>query len=503
MTTLFPLLGTHLFPPATFADVSDTTFLMVEDRALCSYLPFHQHKLVLVLAAMRHQADALRAAGHAVHYLRLDEVDNDGLFAAIARELAHGTYARVRHFPPPGRHAAALLERAFAAAEVTVEPLPGPQFLTALDEFDAHLRRGKPFLARFYRAVRERHGILLDADGGPRGGRWSFDADNRRALPREVTPPDWPAVERDAHVSDCIALVAREFAAHPGVAHEFAWPVTRQGALAWLDDFLDARFAAFGTYQDAITTRSPLVFHSALSPFLNLGLLTPHEVLERALRHAAAHEVPLNSLEGFVRQLAGWREFVRGVHARFGADEARANHFDHQRRPAPSWYAGDTGIPPLDTAIRGACARGWNHHIERLMVLGNLMLLAEIAPRHAYAWFMSMYVDAYQWVMEPNVYGMALFSDGGLFATKPYVCGANYLLRMSDHPRGQWCDVVDGLYWRFCARQRAFFERQPRLRVMTGNLDRMDSTRRERIFAAAEAFLATHTIAADGAAGSA
>ncbi|MEQ8663589.1 MAG: cryptochrome/photolyase family protein, partial [Gammaproteobacteria bacterium] len=339
----------------------------------------------------------------------------------------------------------------------------------------------------------ERHRILLDAAGGPRGGRWSLDADNRRALPRAVTPPAWPTPARSAHVADCIALVQRCFAGHPGDAQSFAWPVTRDAALGWLDDFLATRFADFGTYQDAITTRSPLVFHSALSPLLNLGLLTPHEVLERALAHAETHEVPLNSLEGFVRQLVGWREFVRGVHARFGAQESRANHFGHDRVPAASWYDGTTGIPPLDRAIAGARARGWNHHIERLMVLGNLMLLAEIAPRHAYRWFMTMYVDAYQWVMEPNVYGMALYSDGGLFATKPYVCGANYLLRMSDHPRGAWCDTVDGLYWRFVARHRAFFERQPRLRVMTANLDRMAAARRARIFAAAEEFLACHT----------
>lgn len=493
MSTLFPLLGNQLFPPALLAEHGDATFLLVEDRALCSYLPFHQHKLVLLLAAMRHQADALREAGHEVVYRQLEEAGNDGLFATIAELLASGAYARVKHFAIYGREARRRLQAVAHAADVTLETLPSPQFLTGQDDFDRHLRNDRPFLARFYRSVRERYGILLDADGGPRGGKWSFDADNRRALPRSLEPPAWPAVAPTHHVDDCIALVARTFTAHPGDAAEFAWPVTRAGALAWLDDFLEQRFADFGAYQDAITQRSALVFHSALSPLLNLGLLTPREVLDRALDHAARHDVPLNSLEGFVRQLVGWREFVRGVHERFGASEAAANHFGHQRTPATSWYEGTTGIPPLDAAIAGARTRGWNHHIERLMVLGNLMLLAEIAPRRAYEWFMTMYVDAYQWVMEPNVYGMALYSDGGLFATKPYVCGANYLLRMSDHARGPWCDTVDGLYWRFIARHRDFFERQPRLRVITGNLDRMATARRERIFAAAEDFLVTHT----------
>jgi len=493
MSTLFPLLGNQLFPPALLAAQREATFLLVEDRALCSYLPFHQHKLVLLLAAMRHQADALREAGHEVVYRRLDEPGNDGLFATIAADLATGGYTRLRHFAIHGRQTRRRLRAVADAAGVALETLPSPQFLTRQDDFERHLRKDRPFLARFYRGVRERYGILLDADGGPCGGKWSFDAENRRALPRALSPPAWPAVAHTRHTEDCIALVARTFPAHPGDAGNFAWPVTRAGALAWLEDFLEQRFADFGTYQDAITQRSPLVFHSALSPLLNLGLLTPREVLDRALEHAERHAVPLNSLEGFVRQLVGWREFVRGVHERFGAREAAANHFGHERAPAASWYEGTTGIPPLDAAIEGARTRGWNHHIERLMILGNLMLLAEIAPRRAYEWFMTMYVDAYQWVMEPNVYGMALYSDGGLFATKPYVCGANYLLRMSDHARGPWCDTVDGLYWRFVARHRDFFERQPRLRVITGNLDRMNTTRRERILAAAEDFLATHT----------
>lgn len=245
-----------------------------------------------------------------------------------------------------------------------------------------------------------------------------------------------------------------------------------------------------------MTRRSPTVFHSLLSPALNLGLITPREVLDRALAHAGAGDVPLNSLEGFVRQVIGWREFVRGVYRHHDAAQSEGNFFGHERRLTQHWYDGTTGLVPLDDAIRTALRLGWTHHIVRLMVVANAMTLAEIAPPEAHRWFMEMYVDSADWVMGPNVYGMGLFSDGGVFATKPYICASSYLLKMSDHGRGEWCDVLDGLYWRFVAKHRPFFAAQPRLAVMVGGLERLPAPRRERIFAAAESFLSRCTRAA-------
>jgi deoxyribodipyrimidine photolyase-related protein len=253
------------------------------------------------------------------------------------------------------------------------------------------------------------------------------------------------------------------------------------------------RLVDFGPYEDALSRRSETVFHSVLSPLLNLGLLTPRDVLDRVIDHARANEVPLNSLEGFVRQVIGWREFVRGIYRHFGERQENENFWGHRRGLAESWYRGETGIVPLDHAIRTAERLGWTHHITRLMVVGNLMTLAEIAPNAAHDWFMEMYVDSSDWVMGPNVYGMAIFSDGGIFATKPYICGSNYLLKMSDFGRGEWCDVVDGLYWRFIGKHRDFFAANPRLAMMARMLDRLKPARRERIFAAAEGFLGAHT----------
>ncbi|MEX2482067.1 MAG: cryptochrome/photolyase family protein [Gammaproteobacteria bacterium] len=494
MTVLVPLLGNQLFPQHYFEPLRGARVLMVEDRELCSYVPHHQHKLVLVLAAMRAHAGMLVRAGFDVDYRRLDDTHNRGLWAAIEEHLTSVPQPRLRYFTFVGRRVRERLHGLARRCGAALEEIENPMFLTSLAEFDAHLSRGrKPFLARFYRQVRADRGVLLEADGTPRGGRWSFDGDNRRPLPAALIPPRWPDGIADAHVGDCITLVSREFPAHPGTAADFAWPTTRAAALGYLERFLSDCLPLFGTYQDALSARSDGLYHSLLSPVLNIGLITPHEVLARVLEHAARHDIPLNSLEGFVRQLLGWREFVRGIHERFGAEQARTNFWGHTRAPAPSWWDASTGIPPLDDAIRLALKRGWNHHIQRLMVVGNLMLLAGIAPRPAYRWFMALYVDAYGWVMEPNVYGMALYSDGGLFATKPYICASNYLLRMSDYARGPWCDTVDGLYWSFVQRHLAFFERQPRLRVMTATLARMDAARRERIFGLAQTFRETHT----------
>ncbi|MEM9883508.1 MAG: FAD-binding domain-containing protein, partial [Planctomycetota bacterium] len=246
--------------------------------------------------------------------------------------------------------------------------------------------------------------------------------------------------------------------------------------------------------------RDDVLFHSVLSPMLNLGLLTPAECLARALEAAEASsggggEIPLNSLEGFVRQIIGWREFIRGVYQRYSEKQDRTNFWRHERRLKPCWYDGTTGLRPLDDAIRKAVRLGWNHHIERLMVLGNLLNLCEVHPKQAHDWFMEMFVDSSDWVMGPNVYGMGLMSDGGVFATKPYICGSNYLVKMSDSytKSEDWCEVVDGLYWRFVDKHRDFFGGNARLSMMLGTLDRMADERKHRIFTKAGAFISEVT----------
>jgi deoxyribodipyrimidine photolyase-related protein len=420
---------------------------MAEDLGLCTYEKHHKQKIVLFLSAMRAYADELRDAGYDVHYQQLDIADSRPFEIKLAAAMKATDASTLQHFEIEDKAMEERLLRFAQGKSIERTELPSPMFICSREDFAAHVAgRPRASMAEFYKWQRRRLGILVADDGSPLGGRWSFDQENRKKLPAAITPPAirWP--EPDEHVPPVIDLVDAAFPGHPGVAREFRWPTTRRQARAWLDDFIRERLAGFGPYEDAMTSRSDTVFHSLLSPYLNMGLLTPDEVIDRVM--ALADEVPVQSLEGLVRQVIGWREFVRGVYREFGDDQEASNFWGHRRELTDAWYQGSTGLLPLDETIRTVQRLGWTHHIPRLMILGNLMTLCEIRPRSAHRWFMEMFVDSSEWVMGPNVYGMALFSDGGVFATKPYICGSNYLRKMGDFARGGWCDVIDGLYWR-------------------------------------------------------
>ncbi len=485
---LLVLFGNQLFPNDLISDTQADAVFMAESERMCRRYSAHRHKLVLLLSAMRSKADALREAGHHVLYTRLEEATEGSFERLLAAQLSKDDYDELVHFDtesPRMQERLGALSDAHGLARVRHE---SPMFLTSRQQF-AEFRGShkRLFMADFYRWQRRRLGILLDSDGRPVGGKWSYDEENRKKLPAGLTPPAIPEAAWTTHTRDVVDLVDSRFADHPGNAQSFWLPTTESQAATWLDAFLEERFASFGDYEDALSKAHGVVFHSVLSPLLNVGLLTPQLVIDRALSKAEGGDVPLNSLEGFVRQVIGWREFVRGVWNTLPASHWEQSFWGHDRRLTQHWYEGTTDIPPLDEAIRRAQSTGYNHHIERLMVLGNLMLLCRVEPREAYRWFMEMFVDSADWVMAPNVYGMALFSEGGAFTTKPYICGSSYLRRMSDYGKGPWCDVVDGLYWSFIRDHREVFAANPRSRMMLGTLDRLDSARRDRIFGLAEA----------------
>lgn len=489
---LLVVLGNQLFSLQHLPSATEVEVFMAEDLGLCTYVRHHQQKIVLFLAAMRSYADTLRSAGYDVHYERLETKEARSYEAKLEEALQATGVRELVHFEIEDK---AMEERVVEFAKVRKlarTELRSPMFLCTRDEFATFAEGSKRLLmGEFYKQQRRRLNVLIDDAGQSSGGQWSFDADNRKKLPKNLEPPaiDWAGSTE--HVDDVIELVARTFADHPGNAREFCWPTTREQALLWLDQFIEHRLDQFGPYEDAMTTRSATVFHSVLSPCMNLGLLTPAEIIEKAMTRA--NEVPIQSLEGFVRQVIGWRDFVRGIYREFSDEQDNSNFWSHERELTDAWYDGTTGIPPLDDTIQTAQKLGWAHHIPRLMVLGNLMTLCEIRPSVAHRWFMEMFVDSSEWVMGPNVYGMGLFSDGGIFATKPYICGSNYLLKMSDYGKEPWCDVVDGLYWRFIEKHRTFFAENPRLALMPRALDRLDAERRSRIFQAAEDFLRAHT----------
>ncbi|MFK7960209.1 MAG: cryptochrome/photolyase family protein [Phycisphaerales bacterium] len=489
---LFVILGNQLFAPEHLAAWTNARFFMAEDLGLCTDVRHHQQKIVLFLAAMRHHGDALAERGWDVAYTELTDPLGDAAYEdKLDAELAAHPTDELVSFEIEDAPFAARIDAWAEAKGLRRTIVPSPMFLTPRAEFEAYLdgARRKPFMARFYERQRTRLNILVDEHGAPEGGQWSFDHDNRRKIPRDVAIPELPAPAPTDHVRAVQAIVAERFADHPGSAADFWLPVTRRSALAWLRRFIEERLELFGHYEDAMTTRDPFLFHSVLTPMLNLGLVTPAECIERALAHAEAHDTPINSLEGFVRQIIGWREFVRGVYHAFGEEQASRNFFGHERRLTDAWFDGSTGLDPLDHTIETASRWGWTHHIERLMIAGNLMVLCRVHPPEAYRWFMEMYIDSSDWVMGPNVYGMGIFSDGGIFSTKPYICGSNYIRKMSDFPKGDWCEVMDGLYWKFIADNRAYFQGNHRLSMMPRQLDKMADDRRDRIFGLAEGFI--------------
>ena len=345
-----------------------------------------------------------------------------------------------------------------------LEMLPTPMLLTPTEVMDDYFNgRRKPMMGNFYQMQRKRLGVLIDDQGGPVGGRWSFDADNRKKLPKGITVPKAPSIDL---------------------------PVDHLSAQQWLDTFLKDRLAGFGTYEDAISSQHRVMWHSVLTPMLNLGLLTPQQVLNRTLEVADSREIPLNSLEGFLRQIIGWREFMAAMYKRHGVTMRNSNFWNFEDRPIPSaFYEGTTGIPPIDDAIKRAINTGYCHHIERLMLLGNMMLLCGFHPTRIYTWFMELFVDAYDWVMVPNVYGMSQFADGGIFTSKPYLSGSNYVRKMSNYKPGDWCGIWDGLFWSFIHRHGDFFRSQPRLAMMTRNLDRMAPEVMDTHYSKAQQFL--------------
>ena len=452
-------------------------------------LTLHGQKLVLHRASMQAYAAELSAAEQVVRVVEAPEgshTDSVGVLEALF-PAAPSTL----HLADPADDVLMRRIRRYAARHgVALTVHPSPNFLTpaaALEKFCAGPKRSS--MARFYEAQRRRLDLLLEPDGAPVGGKWSFDADNRERLPANHPVPAEPRARAGALVQAAVDHVARRFPGRCGGLAGFRWPVTRDEADAWYQRFLDERFASFGGYEDAISTRHAFLFHSAITPMLNIGLLDPRQVVERALAHALRRQVPMNSLEGFIRQVIGWREFMHGLYRHRGV-ALRSGNFWRFERPMPrSFYDGTTGVSPVDRVIRQLLGEGWCHHIERLMVLGNFMLLCRIRPDDVYRWFMEMFVDAYDWVMVPNVYGMSQFADGGTFTTKPYLSGSNYVCKMSDEPRGDWCGIWDALFWSFIADHQGFFLSNPRLSMMARNWEKMSPGTQDRHRALAAAFL--------------
>jgi len=495
MKSLFIILGNQLFDPQLIKKTGCNNVFMAEDLELCTYEKHHKLKLYLFLCAMREYKEELESLNISVEYFSLNErVKSQSYLELFVDYVLDKQIEQVNLFEIEDKAFETELLEGLSKSNIKFQTHQSPMFLFSREELHSLMKDKKVLrMGNFYQHGRKKFNILVDENNKPLGGKWSFDAENRKKIPANTFIPELPNNKQSLHHDDVCNLIRQHFNDHPGSLDNPWFPVNRRDAEIQFEDFLKLRMANFGIYEDAMLKGKNFLFHSCISSSMNIGLLSPQKIIQTLLDSADKYQIPMNSLEGFIRQVLGWREFIRGVYQTKSDYQLNKNYWGHASKLTPSWYEGTTGIAPLDDSINTAIQDGYNHHIPRLMVISNLMNLCEIDPKEIYRWFMEMYIDSSEWVMVPNVFGMATYSDGGLMSTKPYTCGSNYLLKMSNYKKGDWCNTVDGLYWRFIQKNRKFYESNPRLSLQAKLLDRMSLERKELIFGEAEKFIETHT----------
>jgi deoxyribodipyrimidine photolyase-related protein len=410
--------------------------------------------------------------------------------------LKDNDYTKILVVDPADFYLDKWLHEACEAEELDLKVLDSPMFLNTREELSDFFRADKKkfYQTTFYKSERKARDILITGSDDPEGGKWTYDTENRKKYPKGKTPPNIQFPDTTSAYKEALDYVEDHFEDNYGQTTDSPlYALDFESAKDWFEQFLEQRFAGFGPYEDAIVKEEIYLHHSVLTPMLNVGLLTPQYVLDRSLEYAQENDIKIQSLEGFVRQIMGWREFIRGMYMAKGVPMRTTNYWGFDRKIPRSFYTGETGIPPIDDTIKKVLKTGYCHHIERLMVLGNFMLLCEFDPKEVYKWFMELFIDAYDWVMVPNVYGMSQFADGGFFATKPYISSSNYILKMSNYSKGDWQEIWDALFWHFMDKQREFFSSNPRLAMLLGTFDKWDAEKRSDLISRAQEYFETLT----------
>ncbi|MCP9770968.1 cryptochrome/photolyase family protein [Lacihabitans sp. LS3-19] len=482
-----------VFPHQLFEDTGwlqgITKIYLVEEYLFFKQYAFHKQKLAFHRASMKFYASFLLSKGFELRYIESHEVIADirelipHLFSEGARSII---YMDTVDFYLEER-----IRKGASNYSIDLTKIQSASFINTEREIIEYFASKKKFYQTdFYKNQRQKLNILIDENQKPEGGQWTYDVDNRLRYPKGKTPPKVVFEKENAFQFEAKEYMETYFKANYGkLNREYLFPIDFESSKKWLQDFFENRFLDFGKYEDAILKNESFLHHSMLTPMLNVGLLTPTYIIDEALSFASKNDIPLNSLEGFIRQIIGWREFIRSVYQLKSVEERTKNHWKFTRKIPESFWNGTTGIEPIDDTIKKILETGYCHHIERLMVLGNFMMLCEFDPDEVYLWFMTLFIDAYDWVMVPNVYGMSQFADGGIFATKPYISGSNYILKMSDYKKGEWSEIWDALFWRFMDKQRNFFLQNPRLGMLIRTFDKMDQNKKNGYWATAEAFL--------------
>ena len=474
---------------------NDDFLLFYEPLDTFYEIKHHKHKITLLISSLRKLVTKVKHT-NIIHH-KITKKNNQNLKDALFEIVDKNNINKIMVSKPSDFKIYKDLLFFSQSNNIELEILEDKKFISNVEDFTDWASDKKTRIQEYYyRWLRKKYDIFMNDEGKPIGDKWNFDKDNRKGIKQlQSDIPERKKLVPDQITFDAMVDVEECFPNSIGTLENFNWATTHKEAENLLDDFIERFLVNYGAFQDAINKENTFMFHSLLSPYLNCGLLDPEICIQKAEKkyYESNGEIPINSVEGFIRQILGWREFIKGVYWENMPKYKNLNYWSHSLKLNDNWYEGDTGIPPLDDAIKESKKFAYSHHINRLMIIANLMNLTGIHPNEMYRWFMEMYIDAYDWVMVPNVYGMGSYADGGIFSTKPYICGSSYMLRMSNYSKGDWCDTVDGLYWRFVEKNIKFFESNPRLAVMTRSLTNMNKERKKTIFKSAEEFIDRNT----------
>ena len=489
MQTASIIFPHQLFEFSPLFPVNGPVYL-VEEFLFFRQYNFHKQKITFHRATMKYYENYLLEKKYSVKYIESIEAESD-VRILIAALSGLGNKA-ITIIDPVDDWLLKRISSSCRKFKLPLKVLETPMFLNTKEKLSRYFKPSKKtfFQTEFYIQERITRKILVDASGNPTGGKWSFDEENRKKYPKRKPVAAYKFPAADIYKQEAYVYTNQHFANNIGsLDDDINYPVGFTESKEWLQQFLKNRLAEFGDYEDAILQKEMLLNHSLLTPMLNVGMLTPAEIVKETLTNGVANHIPVNSLEGFIRQIVGWREFMRAVYITKGAAARTKNYWGFNKKIPQSFYNGSTGILPVDETIKKILKTGYCHHIERLMVLGNFMLLCEFDPDEVYRWFMELFIDAYDWVMVPNVYGMSQFAGGQIMTTKPYISGSNYLLKMSDYPKGDWQQTWDALFWRFLDKQRVFFLKNPRLGMLLKTFDKWDENKKTTIHETANEYL--------------
>ncbi len=461
---------------------------LIEEHLFFKQYNFHKQKIFFHRSSMKSYEDFLIKKGVEVIY-----VDSNNENSDVRNFLNNSEISKVNIYHPEDNWLEKRIKETCQINKIEIKIYENPLFLTSRDSLFPFFNseKKKLFQTSFYKNQRKKFNILINEHDKPTGGKWTYDDMNRKKFPKNKKTPsiDYSKI-KNINFLDSYNYVENNFAKNFGEINSFQlYPTDFKSAKIWFNNFLKTRFDEFGIYEDAVLINESIINHSVISPLINSGLLDPKYIVETSLDYYKKYDIPLNSMEGFIRQIIGWREFIRGVYHSKGTEERTKNYWSFKRKIPKSFYEGSTGIDPIDDTIKKVKKTAYGNHIERLMILGNFMVLCEFDPDEVYKWFMEVFIDSYDWVMVPNVYGMSQFADGGLMSTKPYISSSNYIIKMSDYKKGSWSEIWDGLFWTFMDKQRDFFKKNPRMRMLISSFDKMDSMKKEKLLIDADNFL--------------